>query len=112
MCGRCSDGSHIAILVAPLYLDFVRVLACGYRPGVRFEWVRHDPIVEDKRAPQGSFQMFGTAVDPIPLKALVDDLALTVVAHGRGGDEVPEALTVFADLFGPAACDASWAEPG
>jgi hypothetical protein len=31
---------------------------------------------------------------------VVDDLAITVVAHARRA-ALPEALTVFADLFGP-----------
>jgi hypothetical protein len=32
----------------------------------------------------------------------VDDLAITVVAHTRAGQPLPEALSVFADLFGPS----------
>jgi hypothetical protein len=36
-----------------------------------------------------------------PLRSLIDDLALAVLAQQRSGREPPEALRVFADLFGP-----------
>lgn len=109
--GTIDAETRVAVIVAPLYLDFVRVLACGYHPGERFDWVRHDPIVEDSQAPNGKTRVGEASVDPAPLKAVVDELALTVVAHRRGGTPVPEALTVFADLFGPSASVvSSWPE--
>jgi hypothetical protein len=43
----------------------------------------------------------GVVLEAMPLKAAVDDLAITVVAHTRIGRPLPEALSVFADLFGP-----------
>ncbi|HEY5956501.1 MAG TPA: hypothetical protein VIV60_08115, partial [Polyangiaceae bacterium] len=49
--GRARDGLRVAVVATPLYLNFVQVLACGYRIGCGFEWVRHDPIVTRESAP-------------------------------------------------------------
>src|ERR1041384_8509931 len=35
------DGLRIAAVVVPLYLDFVQVLACAYRPGRGVSWGGH-----------------------------------------------------------------------
>jgi hypothetical protein len=99
--GTAADGSKVAVLVSPLYLDFVQVLACGYRADVGFDWVRHDPIVERRRAPKPGERIEGVCIEGTPLRALIDDLAHAVLAHRRNGGELPEALRVFADLFGP-----------
>jgi len=104
--GRDTGPSRIAAIVAPLYLDFVQVMACAYRPGEAFDWVKHDPIVESARAPRAGEILAGTVLEAIPLKAAVDDLAITVVAHTRTGRALPEALSVFADLFGPTPAEA------
>jgi hypothetical protein len=101
LASRARGADRIAVIVAPLYLDFVQVLACGYRPGEGFDWVKHDPIVELRRAPRAGDVVGGVEVEATPLGAVVDDLAITVVAHARTGGALPEALTVFADLFGP-----------
>ncbi|HEX4339775.1 MAG TPA: hypothetical protein VH062_27895 [Polyangiaceae bacterium] len=101
LASRPSDRARIAVIVAPLYLDFVQVLACAYRPGEGFDWVKHDPIVEQRRAPRAGQFVGGVEVEATPLGTVVDDLAITVVAHTRTGETLPEALSVFADLFGP-----------
>ena len=101
--GLDSRGARVALLISPLYLDFVQVLACGYRTASGFEWVRHDPIVSARRAPRHGDVVEGVTVERSPLKPLIDDLAHAVLAHRRGGRELPEALRVFADLFGPVA---------
>ena len=95
------DGRRVATIVAPLYLDFVQVLACAYRPGEAFDWVKHDPIVERSRAPRAGAVLAEVVLEATPLRAAVDDLAATVGAHVRTGKPLPEALSVFADLFGP-----------
>lgn len=100
--GRRPDGARIAAIITPLYLDFVQVLACCYRPGQSFEWVRHDPIVVRRAAPNPGDRLDGVHLESAPLKALIDDLALTVLAHTRAGHSIPEALRAFADLFGPS----------
>lgn len=98
---RHSDGARIATIIVPLYLDFVQVLACAYRPERGFSWVRHDPIVDAKHAPRPGDLLEGAVLERTPLKALIDELSHAVLSQRRGGREMPEALRVFADLFGP-----------
>ncbi len=100
--GVDDTGRWITAIVAPLYLDFVQVLACGYRVGEGFDWVKHDPIVERRHAPRPGALLNGVPLDPVPIRSAVDDLAITIVAHNRTGKALPDALTVFADLFGPS----------
>ena len=62
-CRRCRRGTRMPASRPSsclLYLDFVQVLACGYRPERGFSWVRHDPIVDAKHAPRpGRFARWG-----------------------------------------------------
>lgn len=101
LCGIAPDGTRLGVIVSPLYLDFVQVLACAYRPAHGFSWVKHDPIVEKTQAAKPGDVVSGARLDVIPLKALVDELAVAVLAHRRSGAAVPEALCAFADLFSP-----------
>lgn len=101
--GDGGGGLKVAVLVSPLYLDFVQVLACGYYADKGFEWVRHDPIVERGRTPRDGDRIESVVVESTPLRPLIDDLAHVVLAHKRSGRELPEALRVFADLFAPTA---------
>src|SRR5262245_25535949 len=103
LAGIGDDGTRVAVLVVPLYLDFTQVVACGYRKNSGFSWVRHDPIVLGERAPRSGDTVGGVCVEATPLKSLIDDLALAILAHRREGREIPEALRVFADLFGPVS---------
>jgi len=98
---RAESRGRVTAIVAPLHLDFVQVLACAYRSGEGFDWVKHDPIVERTRAPRPGDIVGGAVLEATPLGAAVDDLAITVVAHTRSGQPLPEALSAFADLFGP-----------
>jgi hypothetical protein len=100
--GVARDRTRVATIVTPLYLDFVQVLACAYRPGEGFCWVKHDPIVDRRRAPAVGAELAGVMLESAPLKPLVDELAHAVLAHKRSGRKLPEALRVFADLFTPA----------
>jgi hypothetical protein len=99
--GATSGGLRVATIVCPLYLDFVQVLACGYRLGEGFSWVRHDPIVVRDAAPRVGQELVGAVLEATALRALVDELAHVVLAHTRSGRDVPEALRLFADLFEP-----------
>lgn len=99
------DGLRVCVLVAPLYLDFVQVLACGFREDRGFEWVRHDPIVGCARIPKPGEPLEEAVLEDTPLTPLIDELAHAVLSHERGGRELPEALRMFADLFGPAMAD-------
>ncbi len=100
---RADSAARVTAIVAPLYLDFVQVLACAYQRGEMFDWVKHDPIVERTRAPRPGDIVGGVVLEPTPLGTAVDDLAITVVAQTRTGRPIPEALSVFADLFGPSS---------
>jgi hypothetical protein len=100
MSGRLSMGARLAVLVEPFYLDFVQVLACGYVPGQRFLWVKHDPIAANGRVIGPGYELDGVRLDESPVKVVVDDLARTIIGHQRTGGTLPEALCSFADLFG------------
>jgi hypothetical protein len=99
--GVAADGTRVAVLVTPLYLDFAQVLACGYRTTSGFSWVRHEPILLRSSSPNHGDRLDGVLLEAAPLKALIDELAHAVLAHQRSGRELPEALRAFADLFGP-----------
>jgi hypothetical protein len=96
---------HVAAVIMPLYLDFVQVFACGYVPGVRFEWVRHDPIVVSRAAPEVGSSLGDATLEARPLKSLIDELAITVLAQRRAGLDLPSALEVLAELFAPCLDD-------
>jgi hypothetical protein len=95
-----AGAARVYLLVIPLYLDFVQVLACSVERG-RFNWVRHDPIVDDDSAPKEGAKVLGTVLEATPIKTVLDDLAVAVLSHRRLGEELPEALQVLADLLGP-----------
>jgi hypothetical protein len=100
--GTSRLGLGVAVVVTPLYLEFVQVLACGYSSR-GFEWVRHDPIVGSHRAPRRGDAIEGVTLERTTLNVIVDELAEAVLAHRRSGRSLPDALRVFADLFGPEA---------
>jgi hypothetical protein len=98
--GRLANGVRLGVLVEPLYLQFVQVLACAYVPAQRFTWVRHDPIALDEQAPNSGHLLEGAVLETVPVRLLVDELARTVVSHRRLGGTLPDALCLFANLFG------------
>jgi hypothetical protein len=101
LAGRGQQGLRVALLISPLYLDFVQVLACAYRPEVGFDWVRHDPIVARRQAPGHGDRFEGALLERTSLGLVIDELAHAVLAQRRRERELPEALRVFADLFRP-----------
>jgi hypothetical protein len=92
----------VAVLISPLYMDFVQVMACGYRLGEAFDWVRHDPIVSTRSTVRAGDRVDGVVVEASPLKGVIDELALTIVAHNRTRKQLPPTLRAFAHVFGPA----------
>jgi hypothetical protein len=100
-----------AVLVAPVYLDFFQVLACTFIPGERFLQVAHDPILRRAEAPVAGLcthvelcKLAGVGgeslwLDETPVTSVVDELAVTIVAHERSGQVLPEALRSFSDWF-------------
>lgn len=100
--GTGRGNLRVAVLVAPLYMDFVQVMACGYRVAESFDWVRHDPIVSMGSVPRAGQRLEGVVVEASPLKGVIDELALTIVAHHRSHGQLPPALRAFAHVFGPS----------
>ena len=93
------DGLRVAAITTPLYLNFVEVLACGYRVEGGIEWVRHDPIVDCGSTPRAGHDLEGAKLEGVSVKALIDELAHAVVAHTRNGRDLPDSLRTFAHLF-------------
>jgi hypothetical protein len=96
--GVGAKGERAAVLIMPLYLSFVHVLTCGFRTGHGFLWARHEPLVSARLAP-GPGDLEGTRVEPAPLKPVVEELALAVLAHRRHRGALPEALLPVVSLF-------------
>ncbi len=92
----------VAVLISPLYMDFVQVMACGYVVGEAFDWVRHDPIVSTHSTVRAGDRVGGVVVESSPLKGVIDELALTIVAYNRTRRQLPPTLRAFAHVFGPA----------
>ena len=67
-------------------------------------------VLHDDRHRAGSFgedaEQYDRARPSYPAP-LIDDLAHAVLAHRRSGREMPEALRVFADFFGPVPSGAT-----
>lgn len=97
--GIAADRSRVALLVAPLYLDFVQILSCRYNPHEGFRWVRHDPIRSAADAPRDGDQLDGVVLEETPMKLVVEDLAHAILAQRRRGDAIPTSLNGFARLF-------------
>ena len=100
--GMGQGDLRVAVLVAPLYMDFVQVMACGYRTAESFDWVRHDPIVSMGSVPRAGQRVENVVIEASPLKGVIDELALTIVAHHRSQGQLPPALRAFAHVFGPS----------
>ncbi len=94
-----TDGARVAALVAPLYADFVQVLWCRYSPHRGFDWVRVDPILREEDAPQDRSELDGVKLESTPLKLVVEELALAILAQRRRGHEIPRSMVGFANLF-------------
>jgi hypothetical protein len=123
--GETRSGERVCAIVSPLYLDFVEVLVCRYRPDRGFVSARRDPIrnvfdVIGKRLP-GARAAFanpaksecvdsdvrercvvdGVVTTEVPLRDAVEDLAHAVLADRRQMRPAPEALEGYAHLFSP-----------
>jgi hypothetical protein len=97
--GVASDRTRVALLVAPLYAEFVQMLSCRYSPHEGFVWVRHEPILRASDAPLAGALVDGVELEPTPLKPVVEELALAVLAQRRRGADLPSPMVGFADLF-------------
>jgi hypothetical protein len=97
--GVSFDSMRVAALIAPLYADFVQVLWCRYSPHRGFDWVRLDPILREEDAPKDRDSLEGVALEATPLKLVVEELALAILAQRRLGQEIPRSMVGFANLF-------------
>jgi hypothetical protein len=107
--GVAPDGTHACVIVAALYLDFVQVIVCRYTPSGGFFTVRHDPM---RHAAELTpvVEVDGVAVEPTPLRVVIEELAHAILADRRRDAATPPALASFAHLFGPHLDDADDAE--
>jgi hypothetical protein len=108
--GVARDGTHACVIVAPLYLDFVQVLACRYTPAGGFVAVRHEPLRHAGEV-GGLRDVDGVMVEPTPLRVVVEELAHAILADKREQRTTPPALASFAHLFGPTLEDEEDDEP-
>jgi hypothetical protein len=97
--GLSDDGSRVVVLVAPLYLRFVRVLRCRYIPDEGFDWAKHDLLLRAEDAPGDGDELDGVHLETTPMKLVIEELAHAILAQRRRGCELPACLYLFADLF-------------
>ena len=97
--GVAPDRTRIAVLVAPLYVEFVQVLSVRFSPHSGFVWVRLDPIIRAAEAPTSGYRIEGITLERTPLKPVVEELALAILAQRRHGQEIPRSMVGFAGLF-------------
>ncbi|HLK39869.1 MAG TPA: hypothetical protein VKU41_24100 [Polyangiaceae bacterium] len=98
--GVARDGTHACVIVAPVYLEFVQILSCNYTPSGGFSRVQHDPLRHASEV--GPLRdLDGVALEPTPLRLVVDELAHAVLADRRERRSAHAALASFAHLFGP-----------
>jgi len=115
LCGRANTGEHLCALLSPLYLDFVAVLVCRYRPERGFISARRDPVrhvvdvvgrrMEEAPAPTVPLgfacTIDGVSVVESPLRDVVEELAHAIVADRREGRRAPDAVAAYVHLFVP-----------
>jgi len=94
-----AGGDRIAVLITPMYLDFVKVLACRYAPDRGFSWVRDAPMSHRRDAPIDGSTLEGVRLESTPLPVVVEELARSILAAGRAGAALPASLSGYANLF-------------
>jgi hypothetical protein len=97
--GLASNGDRIVAVVAPMYLDFVRVITCRFSRGQGFRWIRNDPLLSAADAPTTGARLDGTLLEQAPLGAVIDEIALAVVAQRDPSGNLPPALEPLIELF-------------
>jgi hypothetical protein len=97
--GAGDGGMRLAVLLIPLYLDFVRVLVFRFHRETGFEWTHQLPIVGAADVPAPGDCIEGITIARAPAEAVIDELAHAVVAHVRSGQPLPQLLRDEAGLF-------------
>jgi len=99
--GTTNEGACVCALVAPMYLDFVQVLTCVYRPEVGVQAAFHDPLRSRRDAPASQgVAIEGAVLERTPLRVVIEELAHAIVADRRSDRAPPSVLERFVDLFG------------
>ena len=101
--GTTSSGDCVCVILSPLYLSFVEMLVCRYRPDEGIVSAHHDPLRHADDAPQASEREVeaGVELHPVPLRLVIEELAHAVVADRREGRDAPPELARFSHLFAP-----------
>lgn len=94
------DGDRVAVVVSPLYLDFVELLFCRYDQDEGVRDARHDWLVHSSQVSVIAGELAITLVEA-PLPHVVEEIAHAVVADRRAGRAAPPALVRYIDLFAP-----------
>jgi hypothetical protein len=97
--GHATNGDRIVAVIAPMYLDFVRVITCRFSRGRGFTWIRNDPLVHVKDVPTTGAQLDGAMLEPMPLAQVIDEIAAAVVAQRDPQGNLPAALEPLLELF-------------
>jgi len=102
LAGSGAKGARVCVVVRPVYLDFVRVTSCRFAVGNGIDWVREDPLVHAKDAPQAGSAVDGMLLERTPLRPVVDEIAAAIVAHRRRDGVLPDTFKPLLDLFDAA----------
>jgi len=101
--GCTSSGDVVCAVTTPLYLDFVELLVCRYRPDRGVFSAHHEPFrhADQVASCVDSALEQSISLEPAPLRDVIEELAHAVVADRREGRVAPDTLTRFSHLFGP-----------
>jgi hypothetical protein len=101
-----SETRRACALVLPLYLDFVEVLLCRYDLAGGIESVRALPLRRKESALAAArTELPGVALERVPMRDVVEDLAHAIVADRRAGRAPSPTLARYIDLFAPELSD-------
>jgi hypothetical protein len=92
------NDERVALIISPLYLDFVELLLCRYHPDQGIREARHEWLAHKSKVEECSREV-GVALVEAPLPDVVEELAHAVVADRRGRRDAPAILKRYIDLF-------------
>ena len=101
--GTTKSGDVVCAVATPLYLDFIELLVCRYRPDRGVFTAHHEPFRHADQVVASVASALEQPIDlePASLRDVIEELAHAVVADRREGRQAPDALARFSHLFGP-----------
>jgi len=102
LAGHEPSGVCVAVIVVPLYLDFVELLVCRYEPDVGIQSARRGPLLRATDVTEGAVllcELGGATLTEVPFPRVVEDLAHALMADVRRGRPPPEPLRTYDFLF-------------